>query len=451
VSNRLLNRFVLKAAVGVGSLALELFAQVAAGQTNGVSPKYLPNRFLVVVETSRGMQRRSEAMVRAVQELLSSAIAAQAHRGDTLGVWTYNEDMSTGVLPLQQWSPETRDAISKRVVEFLQGQKFEKRANLEKVVSAIDRINKNSQFITVILVCLGDTNIQGTPFDSRINQFFQTWRVQQQDAGTPFVIALRGQAGVFVDCSMNPSPWPPELPALPRELLTPVKPALDVQVHRPATSSVPNLIVSGKKRDAVATNSTRQSVPSTGQSVEAAVTNPPSAAPRPGIASEASIVTTAPLTTGPAVGTSPLPSNPITGDKSPADAAPVTASTLTLPAVANPGESFTAQPSARATAPTLPPPAAAEKPIGQALPVQPEMAPQTKLGDAAAREHQTAATPVQTATAHVAAGRANYLVLGATAFVSVSALVGAVILWRGRRRNLSDTSLITESYDRRKE
>jgi hypothetical protein len=26
-----------------------------------------------------------------------------------------------------------------------------------------------------------------------------------------------------------------------------------------------------------------------------------------------------------------------------------------------------------------------------------------------------------------------------------------VILWRGRRRNLSDTSLITESYDRRKE
>jgi hypothetical protein len=42
-------------------------------------------------------------------------------------------------------------------------------------------------------------------------------------------------------------------------------------------------------------------------------------------------------------------------------------------------------------------------------------------------------------------------VLGATAFVSVSALVGAVILWRGRRRNLSDTSLITESYDRRKE
>jgi hypothetical protein len=26
-----------------------------------------------------------------------------------------------------------------------------------------------------------------------------------------------------------------------------------------------------------------------------------------------------------------------------------------------------------------------------------------------------------------------------------------VILWRGRRRNLSDTSLLTESYDRRKE
>ena len=193
----------------MASLAPVFLAQVARAQTNSQSAKYIPNRFLVVVETSRGMQRRSEAMVRAVQELLSSAIAAQAHRGDTLGVWTYNEDIATGVLPLQQWSPETREAISARVVGFLQAQKFEKRANLEKVVSALDRINKNSQFITVVLICLGDTNIQGTPFDSRINQFFQTWRVQQQDAGTPFVIALRGQGGVFVDCSMNPSPWPP--------------------------------------------------------------------------------------------------------------------------------------------------------------------------------------------------------------------------------------------------
>ena len=56
---------------------------------------------------------------------------------------------------------------------------------------------KNSPFLTVILVCTGDEEVHGTPFDQRINEFFLNWRQQQLEARTPFVIALRAQAGVL--------------------------------------------------------------------------------------------------------------------------------------------------------------------------------------------------------------------------------------------------------------
>jgi hypothetical protein len=59
-------------------------------------------------------------------------------------------------------------------------------------------------------------------------------------------------------------------------------------------------------------------------------------------------------------------------------------------------------------------------------------------------------TPLKAATATVTPNHPNYLVLGVTAFGTVTALLGAVILWRTRRRNIRDTSLITESFDRRK-
>src|SRR5881396_2162018 len=57
----------------------------ANSQTNPTSPS---NRYLFIVETSRSMQRRSDGMLAAVQQLLNSGIGGQLKRGDTLGIWT---------------------------------------------------------------------------------------------------------------------------------------------------------------------------------------------------------------------------------------------------------------------------------------------------------------------------------------------------------------------------
>jgi hypothetical protein len=235
-------------------LYLLFFPIFVQAQTNKPPAAIYPaNRYLLVVETSHSMLHRSEAMVQTVQDLLKSPLATQARRGDTLGVWVFNEDLYTGLLSLQQWTPETQKTVTEHVVGFLRAQKFEKKSRLDKVIPALNRVVRNSPFITVILVCVGDDEVHGTPFDDRINGFFQSWRQQQLDARTPFVIALRAQAGAFVDYSMNPAPWPAELPALPKELFVAIPvaqaPIPQPQPRKPATSSVPPLIISGRKRE----------------------------------------------------------------------------------------------------------------------------------------------------------------------------------------------------------
>ena len=389
-------------------------AQWLPAQTNSTVPVYPANRYLLVVETSRAMQQHTNALFTTVRQLVGSKIAAQAHHGDTLGFWTYNEDVYHGVLPLQKWSTGSTAGITERVAGFLRAQKFEKIARLDKVIPALDRLNKNSQFITVILICLGDTDIQGTPFDDTINQFLRSWRNKEQDAGAPFVIALRGQDGTFVDYTLNPSPWPAELPGLPKELLTPLKPVQPVAMvtNKPPVATVPPLIVSGRKHDT--TPATVSTVPATlvTSGGSAAASNAPASMPDSALAS------------------------PI-GSPS-----PPTVTTARNPALE-------------------PPPASAANPANLAAntrgqPASSQVLSQAVTNSPALEKHSATArvsngAGPQTAEASVIPpAQTRHLALVVTGVVSVIALLGAVLLWRARPRRTADTSIITESFDRRK-
>ena len=71
-------------------------------QTNTARALPPSNRCLLIVETSRSMQRRAEAVLKAVQDLLTSGLNGQLRQGDTLGLWTFNDDLYTGRFPLQR-------------------------------------------------------------------------------------------------------------------------------------------------------------------------------------------------------------------------------------------------------------------------------------------------------------------------------------------------------------
>lgn len=392
------------------------------------------------------MLRRAEAMTRSVRDLLGSGLAGQARRGDTLGVWTFNEKLYSGLLPLQQWSPDGQKSISERVAGFLAAQKFDKRARFDKVVPALNRVVRGSPFITIILVCSGEEELHGTPFDQKIDEFFRVWHLQQQDAGTPFVIAFRAQGGKFVDCLMNPFPWPAELPSLPKELSIPLPAPRPIvkESPKPATSSVPPLILSGKKRETTPTVKSQDSTSTNPQSLVPA-TNPAMPPSTPATAADSGSKSV--MLPAPGINTVPAPvptAAPNLAQTSP-NASPSTLSQASTPAAPKLPDTQSPEPLAPAPASVSPTPAppTREQTSAAAHPSSPD-----RLLPADKPSSDT--TPVQIATVNSASSRAYPAVLWGAGILLVSAAAGAVWFWRRRSRARDETSLITESIDRRK-
>ena len=168
----------------MGQPQLQLRAQTNSAHADA-------NRCLLIVDTSRAMERRSQAMLEVVRDLVMSGLNGQLRRGDTLGLWTFNQELYAGRLPLQVWSAEGRENIASRTIAFLRAQQYSKRASFDSVLPALDRVIKNSERITVVLISSGEERIQGTPFDNQIRDFYQRGRSPQRKAHMPFVTILR--------------------------------------------------------------------------------------------------------------------------------------------------------------------------------------------------------------------------------------------------------------------
>ncbi len=225
---------------------------LATGQTNAVRGP-VSNRYLLIVERSHAMQKRAEGTTQLINDLFRSSMGGQLRPGDSVGLWTYNEELYGGRFPVQQWTTNAQAFLLRRVLAFLSEQKCEKSPRLDKVLPAMRRLITDSEFITIILISSGAGEMRGTGFDSQINEAFRVWRDQQQQARMPFVTVLRACRGQLTHYAVNPAPWQVKLPPLPEELLvarTQPKPAA---AAKPKPPPVPPLIMIGKKPELVQT------------------------------------------------------------------------------------------------------------------------------------------------------------------------------------------------------
>ena len=185
-------------------------AQTApAAGTNAVAVE----RFLVVVETSAAMQKRAENVQKAVAGVISSGLDRHIGYNSTIGIWTFNDKLSTGQLPLQLWTPATRQRVALTLVQFLQQQKNEKPPRLAAAWEALTNVVAQSERITVLLITSGSDPIVGTPFDAAITESFIKNGDQQRKANMPFLTILRAVKGKFVAFAVNMPPWPLDVPA----------------------------------------------------------------------------------------------------------------------------------------------------------------------------------------------------------------------------------------------
>lgn len=226
------------------TVAFTLFLIASAAPLPGQSPAKpkQENRFLIILNTSSAMSRRSENMQNVVGNLVASGLKGEMKNGDTLGVWTYNEALHTGQFPLRKWSIQTRQDTAAALVEFIKQQKFEKRARFTNVMESLSALTKISERLTVLFLTDGAETISGTPFDSEINASFKLNEADQRKSKMPFVVVLRSEKGRFIGHTVNVPPWPVEFPKF-----TPEPEPVVVASPKPAPEErivVPSLIIS---------------------------------------------------------------------------------------------------------------------------------------------------------------------------------------------------------------
>jgi hypothetical protein len=235
------NNFLLRARIIAVLLAgIFLVPSLRAQQTE-------QGRFLFIFDTSWAMRNRVEAVQQELKTMLATSMSGQLHSGDSIGVWTFSQDLQTGSFPLQTWNADNAAMIASIITKFVGDQHYAKAARFEALQPLLNQVVQGSKRLTVLVFCDGSVKASGTPFDSGINQAFQEKLGEQSKAHQPFVILLRSQLGKFTGCSMGFPPASlniPEFPPLP----TPPPPPAPKLTNLPPPApviTVPSLIIIG--------------------------------------------------------------------------------------------------------------------------------------------------------------------------------------------------------------
>jgi hypothetical protein len=195
-----------------------------------------------------------------------------------VGVWTFNEELQTGQFPLQTLSPQNSVSVARRLSEFLKAQPHGGGGDLEKAIPAVLELARSSDYITVIIISSGSADIRGTPYDAEINASFRLWRREQARGQMPFLTLLRASDGTIRHHAVNTPPFPLEMPPLPEALVRARADAMKAAAEAakaPPKSTVPPLIVSGKKPEPRATQTVADAAPPILKIIEVYPTNPP--------------------------------------------------------------------------------------------------------------------------------------------------------------------------------
>lgn len=217
-------------------LTYSLVAQTPVPPTNAPAP--VTERFLLIVDTSAAMQKRAANVERVIGNLITDGMGEQLHHGDTIGVWTYTDDLHTGQFPLQRWTPQTRAAIAQGIVDFLKSRKYEKKARLAPVMAQLKNVVADSDKITVLVISDGEDALTGTPYDAPMAEAYRLNAADLNKQQMPFLTVLRAAKGKFIGFTVNTPPWPVEFPNFPAES-KPVAVVAALPEAQPAPKSEP--------------------------------------------------------------------------------------------------------------------------------------------------------------------------------------------------------------------
>lgn len=423
----------------------KLFAQAAAKPARASAPS---NRFLFIIDTSDSMKKLVPDVLETVDDVLRTSASGQLHRGDTVGVWTFNTEVYSGNIPMQIWAQEDKEEIEMRTSEFLKQQHFAKGSRLDRALKDMYEVIKNSDIITVFIISTGQGKMQGSPFDDEINKIYKD-DLKEMKQRRPIVTVLQAKAGKIEKFTVNAVPWPVVIPEVP----IPVKVAKAAPSAAPPKTAMTNAPVA----PAAVPPAVVQSTPPQASPV-AATPNPTNvlAWPAPSVTpSPAEAAATLKDLNNKLKQLQPSPGVEATPAITPAAPTMAQHVPVPIPAPTIPPPSETPSASNPAPAPAKPtvaiePPAVESLPPPKTItPVEPESKPvevaEAKPSPKKMDGHSTnsLAAPAAMVAPPSAGGRSKGLLIGGVAFLVIA--LGLILVLVVRARSSSGPSLITHT------
>ncbi len=153
-----------------------------------------PNRYLLVVEVSKSMERLDRNLRQTFFDLVYSGLNGHMVPGDSYGVWLYGEENNTA-FPMQIWEPKDRLGLASKATLYLKGSEYQGKARLDKVISDLAAVLSSVRDVTILFLTDGNTPMHGTPFDAKINAVYARDRDEMRLAGKPFITVLVARDG----------------------------------------------------------------------------------------------------------------------------------------------------------------------------------------------------------------------------------------------------------------
>lgn len=168
-----------------------------------------------------------ELVQNSVAAVLNSRISGQIHDGDTLGVWNFDDELHSGIFPLQSWRDADAAAMTSLVTGFIKQQPAGKVSHLDKALAGIMEVSRVSDSLNIFLYCTGAEPFKGTPFDQEINSELKSHLRAMGRKKHPFVVVFQSRGGQMLAYTFTALPWPVMIPlepapAAPTETAVPV-------------------------------------------------------------------------------------------------------------------------------------------------------------------------------------------------------------------------------------
>lgn len=209
-----------------------------------------PERWLFVFDLSSAMKKRLPATEQVLTNFFATGAEGRLQNGDNIGVWTYDQKTHGGQFPLAIWKPEQATELMSNLTVFLNSRKYAMSSQLAALQPALAGVITNSERLTIVIFCDGESDITATPYDAGINQSFLDGRAEQKKSSQPFVVLIRTLSGKYIGCTVSFPPGAINIPlflAPPPPVNIPPPPPLVVAPIKPPPVVVPDLVIIGTK------------------------------------------------------------------------------------------------------------------------------------------------------------------------------------------------------------